>query len=76
MAWGCVAAHCSEAAKAIHVFGTYRMSQADLTTDTKKKSIDPGKTRVFTLEFQNNADTNISSYSGTIPFGDLCTLSL
>jgi hypothetical protein len=55
---------------------TITIPNSDLTTDVHHKSIDPGKTRVFTLEFQNNAATDISSYSGTVSFGDSCTLSL
>jgi len=35
----------------------------------KKKSIDPGKTRVLILEFEKNAGTDLSKYALTIGFG-------
>ena len=55
---------------------TISIPNSDLTSDTKHKSIDPTKTRVFTLGFEKNADTNISSYSGTVSYGDSGTLSI
>ncbi len=49
------------------------IDSASLTSDPKKKSIDPGATRVFILEFQNNASTSLNQYSGSLSFGS-CTL--
>jgi predicted Rdx family selenoprotein len=46
-----------------------------LVKDAKKKSINPNKTRVFTLEFERNASTTLSNYTLTINFGSNCSLS-
>ena len=54
--------------------GGITLSSAELTTDIKKKSIDPGKTRLFTLEFQNNASTDQSTYIVNATFGSDCSV--
>jgi hypothetical protein len=49
------------------------LSSAQLTSDTRKKSIDPGKTRLFTLEFQNTAASG--PYAVTVDFGTGCSVT-
>jgi hypothetical protein len=46
-----------------------------LVKDAKRKSINPNKTRVFTLEFERNAGTNLNNYTLTIDFTGSCSLS-
>jgi hypothetical protein len=46
-----------------------------MTTDAKKKSIDPGKTRKLTFVFQNNASTNLTLYSASADFGTGCLVT-
>jgi predicted Rdx family selenoprotein len=49
--------------------------ESKLVKDKKKRTIDPNKTRVFTLEFEKNASTNLNDYTLTIDFGPNCSLS-
>ena len=49
--------------------------ESDLTTDSKKKTIDPGKTRTFILEFEKNASTTLSAYTVSVSFGPNCTVT-
>ena len=51
------------------------ISSTDLTTTASRKSIDPGKTRVLTFEFQNYPSTTLSNYTISISFGSGCSLS-
>jgi hypothetical protein len=46
-----------------------------LTKDDKKKSIKTGQNRIFTLEFERTADTNLNNYTLTIHFRSSCSLS-
>ena len=50
------------------------ITSATMTTSVTKKSINPGKTRVFTLEFEKNASTNLGAYNLTVNFGG-CSLT-
>jgi hypothetical protein len=50
------------------------LTSANFTTDMKKKSIQPGQTRTFTLEFEKNAVTDLAQYDGLLTFGSGCTL--
>jgi hypothetical protein len=52
------------------------LTSSQLTTDVKKKSIDPGKTRQLIFEFEKNASTNLSLYTWTVDFGPGCSVSL
>lgn len=47
---------------------------AQLTSDTKRKSIDPGRTRILVLEFERNAGTDLAAYALTLGFGNACSL--
>jgi hypothetical protein len=58
--------------KANWTAGGLTLTSADFTTDVKRKSIDPGKTRMFTLEFQNNAGSDLSTYTVTAIFDSGC----
>lgn len=51
------------------------LAPGDLTTDTKKKSIDPNKIRTFILEFEKDAATDLTKYDLSVLFGQ-CVLSL
>ena len=51
------------------------LTSSELTTDAKKKSIDPGKTRQLIFEFEKNASTNLSLYTWTVEFGSGCSVS-
>ncbi|MFO1429991.1 MAG: SdrD B-like domain-containing protein [Candidatus Competibacteraceae bacterium] len=53
------------------------ITSAQMTTDVKKKSIDPGgKTRTFTLEFQNNAaGATPTNYTVGLSFGAGCEVN-
>ena len=51
------------------------LASGDLTKDTKKKSIAPGKIRVLILEFEKTASTTLSDYTLKVSFGS-CVLSL
>jgi hypothetical protein len=46
-----------------------------LTTNVNRKSIKASATRVFTLEFEKNASTNLSSYTLLVNFGSTCPLT-
>jgi hypothetical protein len=43
--------------------------------DLNKKSIKAGDSRLFALEFQNTASTDLTKYSVVIDFGGACTIS-
>lgn len=45
------------------------LTSALLTTDAKKKTIDPGKTEQLTFVFEKNANTSRSLYSASASFG-------
>jgi hypothetical protein len=51
------------------IAGGITLTSGDFVTDLKKKSIDPGKTRVLILEFEKNAVMDLSQYALTISFG-------
>jgi len=46
------------------------LSTANLVSEIKKKTIGVGVRRVFTLQFEKNASTNLGLYSGLISFGN------
>jgi hypothetical protein len=50
------------------------LTSADFTTDLKKKRIDPGKKRVFTLEFEKDAITDLAAYTLSVTFDNRCTI--
>jgi hypothetical protein len=51
------------------------LASGDLTSNTSRKSIAPGTTRVLILEFEKNASTTLSNYTLTVSFGS-CVLRL
>jgi len=56
--------------------GTANLTTADLVADQSKRKIGKGSSKVLTLVFENNADTNLADYSGTVNFGPDCLVTI
>lgn len=54
--------------------GGITLSTPHFATDPKKKTINSGQTRIFTLEFQNNANADLTTYTVNATFDSGCTV--
>jgi len=56
--------------------GTANLTTAQLVGDQNKRKIGKGQSDVLTFEFEKNADTDLSHYTGTVSFGTGCDVKV
>jgi hypothetical protein len=56
--------------------GGVTLSGSQLTADSKRKSIGPGRRRIVVFEFEKKASHDLSQYSVSLSFGSGCDLTM